>query len=144
MTNSTSQSVSHVLPDVPYEWPVPDSDVTLVIIYYYRRMAPDNVFSCIIEALGELHGTAIFDHGDSPVRGDSYQQQKYDVSIDVTRRTESDTPILHYSTVAKALLGIEQIYHMYHATYGLSAIVYDRGHRVARAALKPAAKGPVQ
>jgi hypothetical protein len=74
---------------------------------------------------------------DLPVRADKYQYQSRGVFIEVSRYADPGTPELHYSTVARTLLGIEQMFHAYSRMCGLSMIVFEHGQKVARASLKP-------
>ena len=144
LTTSTSTSLDVYLPrpTVPFEWRVPNSDTMLLVVWYYRNMLAKTLYSCMIEALCELYQTAIYDHDDLPVRADRYQQQKFGVVIDIKRYTNPETPTLYYSTAVKTLLGIEQIYHTYSTTCGLSMIVHEQGRRVARAVIKPVGSDP--
>ena len=124
-------------PSVPFEWQVPNSETKLIVVWYYRNMLSQIVYSSLIEALSELYVTALYDYGDMPVRADSYQQQRYGVSLDVTRYQTPETPILYYSTVMRTFLGVSQIYQLFERPCGLSLIVYEQGQKVAHASLTP-------
>lgn len=136
-TSNTTSVVNLPRPEVPFEWLIPNSDTKLLVLYYHRVMQAENIYTNIIEALYDLYLTAVYDHGDLPVRADKYQYQSRGVFIEVSRYADPGTPELHYSTVARTLLGIEQMFHAYSRMCGLSMIVFERGQRMARASLKP-------
>lgn len=96
-----------------------------------------NVYENVIDALYDLYLTAIYDHGDLPVRADKYLHQSRGLSIEISRYAEPGTPELYYSTVVRTLWGIQQIFQVYSRMCGISMIVFEHGQKVARASLKP-------
>ena len=96
-----------------------------------------NVQTLLLEAFYELYQTAIYDHGDRLVRADKYEHQTRDLSIEISRYAEPDTPELYYSTVVRTLWGISQMFQVYSRMCGSSMIVFEQGQKVARATLKP-------
>jgi len=136
-TSNTTSVVNLSRSQVPFEWPISNSDTKLLVLYYYRNMQANNIYSSIIEAFYELYQAAIYDHDDLPVQAGNYQYQSHGVFIDISRYADPGTPKLYYSTVARTLLGIERMFHTYTHMCGLSMIVFERGKKVARASLKP-------
>lgn len=124
-------------PEVPFEWPISNSDIKLLVVYYYRVVPIKNVYTNVIEALYDLYQTAIYDHGDLPVRAGKYQHQSRDLLIEVSQYEEPGTPELYYSTVVRTLWGIQQIFQAYTRMHGMSMVVFEHGQKVARASLKP-------
>ncbi|KAL8823455.1 MAG: hypothetical protein Q9191_005840 [Dirinaria sp. TL-2023a] len=137
-SSTASLNILRARPPVPFVWPIPNTDTELIVVWYYRNMVARNVFACIVESLAELYATALYDHGDGPVRADTYGQEQHGVSLDVTRYGASGTPPLYYSTVVRTFLGMAQILRTLDQVCGISLQVYERGLEVAHATLKPA------
>lgn len=136
-TSNSTSILDPSRPGVPFEWPISNSGTKLIVLYYYRLVQIKNVYAIVIEALYDLYLTAIYDHGDLPVRADKYQHQSRGLSLEISRYAEPGTPELYYSTVVRVLWGIQQLFQVYSRMCGISMIVFEHGQKVARAFLKP-------
>lgn len=122
-------------PALPYHVQVGESDVSVQIMQYYALMDPYELCSCIVHALIEIYENAIYDHGNAPVRGDTYTIRLEGIVMDFQRYAMRRGPRLTYVAVVRTLQGVQIFTHQY-GSYGMSLIIYELGVQVGHAVVR--------
>ena len=122
-------------PTLPYHVQVGESDISIQVMQYYPLLDPYKLCSCIVHALIEIYENAIYDHGNAPVRGDTYTIRLEGIIMDFQKYTARRGARLTYGAVVRALQAL-QIFAQQYGSFEMALIVYELGVQVGHAVIR--------
>ena len=102
---------------------------------YYQMIFHDNYYPCIIQALVALYETAIYDHGNAPLRTETYKLTEYGITIDFWENLSAPRGTLQYATCVRTLQAVQLFAHTFGIS-GLSMDIFEFGELVGHAIIR--------